>query len=106
MPKEAARIFLRLTDVRVERLQEITAEDCIAEGIDLEWSDELPQPSHMSIAYSEKRVKPAFIKAYAKLWDSLNAKRDGGKYAWDKNPWVFVYQFERCAKPQGWPSAA
>jgi hypothetical protein len=92
MPRSAARIFLRVTDVRVERLQKITAEDCIAEGVFIEWSDELPQPSYMSLAYSETRVKPAFIKAYATLWDGLNAKRG---YGWDTNPWVWVYTFEQ-----------
>lgn len=92
MPREAARIFLRLTDVRVERIQDITASGCIDEGITIEWTDELPKPSFMSLAYSETRVKPAFINEYRKLWDTLNAKRGFG---WDVNPWVWVYTFER-----------
>jgi len=96
MPKEAARIFLRVTNVRAERLQDISADDCIEEGIVIEWSDELPKPSYQSLAYSEKRVKPAFIKAFAALWNNINEKRG---YGWDTNPWVWVYEFERIEKP-------
>jgi hypothetical protein len=103
MPREAARIFLRVAGVRAERVQGITAEDCIAEGVDLEWTEEMPKPGYMSLAYSEKVVKPAFIKAYHELWDDLNAKRG---YGWDKNPWVWAYTFERVERPQGWPTVA
>lgn len=91
MPKEAARIFLRVTDARVERLQQITYGDCCAEGV-FEIS-ELKSCAHGSIA-TEK---------YHELWDSLNAKRDGGKYAWSMNPWVWVYKFECCEKPNDFP---
>lgn len=96
MPESVARLFLRVTSMRAEQLQEITAEDCIAEGISLEWSDNMPKPGYVSLAYSEKVVKPSFIKTYRELWDSLNAKRDGGVFSWEKNPWVWVYTFERC----------
>lgn len=92
MPRKAARIFLKVIDVRAERLQSITAEDCIAEGITLEWSENMPKPSYHSLAYSEKVVKPAFVKAFRELWDSLNEKRGFG---WEKNPFVWVYEFER-----------
>ena len=71
MPRAAARIFLRVTDVRVERLQEITDTDAHAEGMD--------SPSYPIIQYKD-------------LWDDLNAKRGCG---WDSNPWVWVYAFER-----------
>lgn len=99
MPREAARLFLRVTDVRVERVREITAEDCIAEGIEIEFPQ--PKPPYLSPAYAEKVLKPAFIGAYRVLWDSLNAKRGHG---WDTNPWVWVYSFEPVDKPVGWPS--
>ena len=93
MPKEAARLFLRVTDVKVERLQEIAADDCISEGIAIEWSDELPKPSYHSLAYYERRVKPAFIKAFAKVWNSINAKKQG--FLWKDNPYVWVINFAR-----------
>lgn len=92
MPREAARIFLRVTDVRVERVQELSVDDCIEEGVEVEWSESLPKPSYMSLAYAERRVKPAFQTAYRELWDSLNAKRG---YSWTANPWVWVYKFVR-----------
>ena len=79
MPREAARLFLRVTDVRAERLQEITEADALAEGV---------EPIYGNDFASEKRHVPAF----AALWDALNAKRG---YGWDTNPWVWVYTFER-----------
>ena len=80
MPREAARLFLRVTDVRVERLQDISLHDICCEGI---------LPNFL--------CKNEFIN----LWNGLNAKRDGGIYAWERNPWVWVYTFERCEKPGG-----
>jgi hypothetical protein len=78
MPKEAARIFLKVTDVRVERLQDITEEDAIAEGMSKTLVDGV-----------------IFISAkgnFHVLWDSLNIKRG---YGWEVNPWVWVIEFER-----------
>jgi hypothetical protein len=78
MPKEAARIFLKVTDVRVERLQDITEEDAIAEGMSKTLVDGV-----------------VFISAkgnFHVLWDSLNIKRG---YGWEDNPWVWVIEFER-----------
>jgi hypothetical protein len=78
MPKEAARIFLKVTDVRVERLQDITEEDAIAEGMSKTLVDGV-----------------IFISAkgnFHVLWDSLNIKRG---YGWEDNPWVWVIEFER-----------
>lgn len=108
MPREAARIFLRVIDVRAERVQEISEADAEAEGIGDLFQDE--------IAHSDKPIynipvdwnmkNPLAICQYELLWDSLNAKRDGGIYAWDKNPWVWVYTFEHAEKPANWPTAA
>lgn len=78
MPKEAARIFLKVTDVRVERLQDITEEDAITEGMSKTLVDGV-----------------VFISAkgnFHVLWDSLNIKRG---YGWEDNPWVWVIEFER-----------
>ena len=76
MPREAARIFLRVKSVRVQRVQDMCVADCVHEGVDVgnAWT---------------VNAKPAFIK----LWDSINVKRG---YGWDANPWVWVYEFERC----------
>lgn len=83
MPKEAARIFLRVTDVRVERLQEISGADITREGIgNGEFFDTLPDRA-----------------AFRKLWDSLRKPANLKQYGWDANPWVWVISFERCDKP-------
>lgn len=78
MPRKAARIFLRVKTVRVERLQDITEEDAIAEGMSKTLVDGV-----------------VFISAkgnFHVFWDSLNIKRG---YGWDANPWVWVIEFER-----------
>jgi hypothetical protein len=76
MPRWASRLTLEVTGVRVERLQEISEADAIAEGIPAF----KPSPSKIPRLH------------YASLWDSLNAKRGFG---WDKNPWVWVVEFKR-----------
>ena len=90
MPREAARIFLRVTNVRVERLQDITVEDVIAEGIDTDNEIRNPDPeTHESIKswnYQYAQFQ------YKELWDSLNSKRG---YSWEVDPWVWVVDFER-----------
>jgi len=74
MPRRAARLFLRLKGIRAERLQDITPEDVIKEGIKADPYGRLP------------------IQVFADLWDGLNEARE---YGWFINPYVFVYIFER-----------
>lgn len=95
MPKEAARIFLRVKEVRVEYLQEITVDGCAAEGI---WDD---YKTYIE-KYHENLKKAAYPKAFSELWNSTIKKADLPKYGWDANPWVWVIEFERCEKPEGW----
>ena len=85
MPKEAARIWLKVTNVRVERLQEIPGEDLIKEGIDL---------------FQSNYVRVAFDK-FTNIWNYTIKKSDLNCYGWDANPWVWVIEFERCKKPKG-----
>lgn len=80
MPKEAARIFLRVAGVRAERLQDITEKQAIAEGIRIGMGGE---------PYFSCR------DAYAPLWNSTVKKSDLDKYGWSANPWVWVIEFER-----------
>jgi hypothetical protein len=75
MPKQAARLFLRVTDVRTERLQEITNEGAKAEGM-----DDIPHCQH------------GYLANFILFWDELNVKR---RYRWDLDPWVWVYTFTR-----------
>lgn len=81
MPRWASRITLEITKVRVERVQQITDENAIAEGV--------PRENHAETGYYGPRTH------FKHLWDSINGKRDGGKYAWEKNPWVWVLEFKR-----------
>lgn len=90
MPKEVARIWLRVTDVRVERLQEMTLDDFLAEGA-------FPSPE----AFNDP--ENAFGQAkriFTEIWNSTIKKSDQDLYGWDANPWVWVIKFERCEKPE------
>ena len=87
MPKEAARIWLKVTDVRVERLQEITIDGIRNEGI-----------SSMAVHAGDKEIA---LKEWENLWNSTIKKSDLDRYGWDANPYVFVIEFERCEKPEG-----
>lgn len=82
MPRWASRITLRITDVRVERLQDISEADALAEG-SREWAAEQDTPVR-DIPAGETRL------IYRQLWESIN-----GKGAWDANPWVWALTFER-----------
>lgn len=84
MPKEAARIWLKVTDVRVERLQDITSEQICREGVEVEYPHVLNG--------EEKRY------AFSALWNSTIKKADLDRYGWDANPYVWVIEFERCEK--------
>ena len=84
MPKWAARIWLEVTGVRVERLQDISEKDARAEGVTKQHN-----------YFRDDMVIECgnvYRRCFAKLWDSLNAKRG---YSWGKNPWVWVYEFKR-----------
>lgn len=87
MPKKAARLFLRVTDVRAERLHDMTAQDSLNEGVKL------------NLAGILKGADP--LLPFANLWDSTINKKDFHKYCWAVNPWVWVIEFERCER-WGW----
>ena len=74
MPKEAARIWLKVTDVRIERLQDIDDNGILKEGL------EIGCP-------------------FEDIWDSTVKKPDRKRHSWETNPWVWVIGFERCGKP-------
>lgn len=80
MPKDAARIWLKVTDVRVERLQDMTDDDAEAEGC---------------FDYTSTAL------GFFDVWDSTIKKSDLDRYGWNANPWVWVIKFERCEKPEG-----
>ena len=86
MPKEAARIWLKVTGVRVERLHKITAEDIRNEGL-----------SSMAVHAGDMEIA---LKEWETLWNSTIKKSDLDRYGWEANSWVWVIEFERCDKPQ------
>ena len=84
MPKEAARIWLKVTDVRVERLQDMDKMDAVKEGID----------TRLCINLNHALAK------FKKLWNSTIKKSDLDRYGWDANPYVFVIEFVKIDNPQ------
>ncbi len=84
MPKEAARIWLKVTDVRVQRLQEMWASDASKEGLQ----------------FNKPTTADEMLQAFAELWNSTIKKSDLDRYGWDVSPWVWVIEFERCEKPE------
>lgn len=99
MPKEAARIFLKVTKVRCERLHDISEGDAIAEGIKSHIFPESGKPCYYFYPCNDLR-DDSYLDfpqtSFYSLWQSINAK----KYPWDSNPWVWVYDFERIEKPE------
>lgn len=93
MPKDAARIWLKVTDVKVERLQEITEDDCHREGINIE-------TSAVTDGETLNRNHDFSLEKFEILWDSTVKKSDIDRYGWDANPWVWVIEFEQCEKPE------
>ena len=101
MPKEAARIWLKVTDVRVERLQEITEEQACMEGTD-PWDEACYENNgwHPTFSDPDSGGDPNMIDGFHKLWNSTIKKSDLDRYGWDASPWVWVIEFERCEKPE------
>lgn len=87
MPKKAARIWLKVTDVRVERLQDITEDGAKEEGANFK--------NGKNVGLEEKMRRTA-IERFAEIWNSTIKKTDIDRYGWDANPWVWVIEFERC----------
>lgn len=92
MPKEAARIWLKVKNVRVERLQDITEDGTIQEGI---------FPSNCRNCTSKMGCDTCPDEGYdeidnfVELWNSTIKKSDLNSYGWTQNPWVWVIEFER-----------
>lgn len=108
MPKEAARIWLKVTDVRVERLQEIDEDGVWDEGFRFKppcltrvsadgHTCDLDGPCTSSIKYCDMTMGELFGR---ELWNSTIKKSDIDRYGWDANPYVWVISFERCEKPE------
>lgn len=104
--KEAARIFLKVTAVRVERIRDISIEDCVAEGVG---GEETPCPVRSDKMHSDAWYDGEGCEAcgalsarelFCAMWHELYPG------SWERNDWVWVYEFERTEKPAGWPSCS
>jgi hypothetical protein len=106
MKKDIARIWLKVTDVRVERLQEMKPVDVIKEGAYPDCWDCLNtyEESGSQCCYgTEEQCSQCdgVMMEWEKLWNSTIKKTDLDRYSWDANPWVWVIEFELCEKPKG-----
>ena len=87
MPRWASRILLEIVSIRVERVQDISAEDCLNEGIEYEGSPQKYGTPYTGLEIHDIRC------LFRQLWDSINAARGFG---WDANPWVYRIEFRRA----------
>lgn len=102
MPKEAARIFLRVQDVHVERVQEMSDIDAAKEGIQSYWST--PYDNDPPFIGRAKGIGNDLCftrrEAFGQIWDSTVKPSDRALYGWDVNPWVWVINFERISRDE------
>lgn len=89
MPKTACRLFLKIKSIRIERLNEISHEDCIAEGIE-------KGPTNLYRNYISKQDRFEYNPwlSFMSLWISIN-----GTVSYNSSPYVWVIEFEKCEKP-------
>lgn len=99
MPKEAARIWLKVANVRVERLQEITEEQAKAEGAK-QCYEQINTIENKPVIYLADDNRGYYVLGFKSVWNSTIKKSDLDRYSWNANPWVWVIEFERCEKPE------
>lgn len=100
MPKEAARIWLKVTDVRVERLHDITEDGALREGAQGIRCDHVALGEHgCTDCMNTGWIEPPQV-GFMQIWDSTIKKSDLDRYGWDANPYVFVIEFVKIDKPE------
>lgn len=98
MPKEAARIFLKVTDVRVERLKDMTDKDALNEGAQGVKCDHEGLGAYgCTDCMNTGWLEPPILE-FMGIWNSTIKKSDIDRYGWDANPWVWVIEFERVVE--------
>lgn len=103
MPPWAARLWLKITRVWVERLQEISEKDAIADGVarwDPEGDDAIvcgSAPAYRALGFNDFLLGWSAQSAFERYWDSLPRNRE---HPWDSNPWIFAHEFERTECPE------
>ena len=81
MPRDAARLFLRVTEVRANKLHDVNYFDCLSEGVPY------------------RQMETDIVQDFSALWDSTIKPADRPVYGWAANPWVWIIQFERISRP-------
>ncbi len=94
MPKWACRIFLKVKSVKVERLQDISENDAIKEGIKPTWITENQSETKYKNYINDGTGSKDPIESFTSLWIEIN-----GEDSWNKNPFVWVIEFEKIEKP-------
>ena len=98
MPKEAARIWLRVVDVQLERLQDISNDEAIAEGAQgIECNHVNADSCGCTDCMNTGWIEPPIV-GFMQIWDGTIKKSELDLYGWKANPWVWVIEFERCDK--------
>ena len=98
MPKEAARIWLRVVDVQLERLQDISNDEAIAEGAQgIECNHVNADSCGCTDCMNTGWIEPPIV-GFVQIWDGTIKKSELDLYGWKANPWVWVIEFERCDK--------
>lgn len=103
MPKEACRLFLKIKSIQIQRLHDITYKDALAEGIQYYedavlgrmYKDYMADASGYGHPDHDYPIISGPINSFKTLWKSIN-----GEQSWKDNPWVWVIEFEKCAKPE------
>lgn len=97
MPREAARLFLMVTRVRVERLQAITEDDAEAEGAEKMYPHTDPETGKTAFLLHQNG---SFRTGFSQIWDNTIKSADRATCGWEANPWVWVIEFERISKEE------
>lgn len=101
MPKEAARIWLKVMDVRVERLKDMTNNDALKEGAEGVRCDHAGSGAYgCTDCMNTGWLEPPLLE-FMGIWNSTIKKSDIDRYGWDANPYVFVIEFVKIDKPKG-----
>ena len=97
MPSEAARLFLMVTSVRVERLQAITEDDAEAEGAEKMYPYTDPETGETAFLLHQNGT---FRAGFSQIWDNTIKSADRTTCGWEANPWVWVIEFEQISKEE------
>lgn len=102
MPKDAARLFLRVTDVRMEQLQDITIDECIKKGcfgVSCDCANNfIAGGAICCVDCMNTGWQESPVVEFLEFWNRSIKKADLPRYGWDANPWVWVIEFERISK--------